>query len=89
MILHTFNNQRAFHVSRAFVQETDQILFLEDGVYCLLDKTLDMPDSNIYILQADMDARGLADRIGPEIHRVDYEGFVQLCCDADSVSNWF
>jgi len=89
MILHTFNSLSAFQVSGAFVLENDQVLFLEDGIYCLLGGVLNLANNNIHVLQADMEARGLSDRIDPEIHRVNYEAFVQLCCDADSISNWF
>ncbi len=89
MILHTFNSPGSFQVSGAFVLENDQVLFLEDGIYCLLGGVLNLANNNIHVLQADMEARGLSDRIDPEIHRANYEAFVQLCCDADSISNWF
>ena len=89
MILHTFNSPRALQVSGAFVQENDQVLFLEDGVYCLLGRTLNLASNHLHVLRPDMDARGLSDRVDPEIHRANYETFVQLCCDADSISNWF
>ncbi|MBQ76358.1 MAG: sulfurtransferase complex subunit TusB [Gammaproteobacteria bacterium] len=89
MVLHTFNSIRALGVSGSLVQEQDHVLFIEDGVYCLLDGSLKLASSNIHVLQPDADTRGLSGRISPEIQRADYKDFVQLCCDADSVCNWF
>jgi len=89
MILHTFNSIKALQVCSLFVQEDDQVLFIEDGVYCLLNENVPVNSSNLHALEADINSRGLAERIDSRINRISYETFVQLCCEADSVSNWF
>ena len=92
-MLHTINKSpfgsNSFETSTRFFQPGDPVLFIEDGVYCLLDGSLKLASSNIHVLQPDADTRGLSGRISPEIQRADYKDFVQLCCDADSVCNWF
>ena len=88
MILHTFNKVPALATGGPFIQADDHVLFIEDGVYALLADNLDLPTSNIYVLEADISARGLASRVNESVKLVNYQGFVQLCCDADSVSNW-
>ena len=89
MILHTFNSTQAFAVSGVLVQEQDHVLFMEDGVYCLLDGSMNLASNNIHMLRPDADARGLSGRISTEFLPADYGDFVQLCCDADSICNWF
>jgi len=72
------------------------ILLIEDAVYAALAGTRqesDMRDAlrryAIYVLQEDVDARGIDPRAMIEgIGTVDYGGFVDLAARNDSVQSW-
>lgn len=89
MMLHIFNKPQAFHTFAKFVQASDSVIFIENGVYCLLGDDIKLKTENIFVLEADVLARGLVGRIDDDIKRVTYEGFVDVCSDASSISSWF
>ena len=71
------------------------ILLIEDGVYAAqasgahaanLDTALDK--HSVYALQADVEARGMGDRLNPGVKLVDYDGFVSLTTEFDKVQSW-
>ena len=71
------------------------ILLIEDGVYAAqgsgvhadqLEAALDK--HAVYALQADVDARGMNDRLNPQVKLVDYDGFVNLTAEFDKVQSW-
>ncbi len=72
------------------------ILLIEDGVYALRPGTeaakrlqQAMETHRIYALQADMEARGLADdAIVDGVELVDYDGFVRLATEYDKTQSW-
>ena len=72
------------------------ILLIEDGVYAALDNTAKstlikshQTDLNFYVLFNDLDARGLSEMpIIDGVGKVDYDGFVVLVEDHDSVHSW-
>ena len=43
---------------------------------------------SVYALQADVDARGMSDRLNPQVKLVDYDGFVNLTTEFDKVQSW-
>ncbi len=89
MTLHTFNKPDALNTARAFIKEGDQLVFLENGVYCLTRQDLSLPTNEILALRADLLARGLTDRVGKSVQQIGYDEFVAACVDARSISNWF
>lgn len=89
MVLHTFNKAQALHSFGKFVQKSDSVIFIEDGVYCLLDVNLDLATENIFVVESDVLARGLNARIDETVSRIDYQEFVEICAEANSISNWF
>lgn len=95
MILHTVNKSpfasQCLAECLAACSPGDAILLLEDGVYGAV-KTL--PSSaprgfTCYALTADIDARGLANRIHPDIQLTDDRGFVLLTTQYDKVISWY
>ena len=74
--------------SAHFVSADDQVLLIEDGVYALLDAEFSLPTGNVCVLEADVITRGIASKVGADVKKVSYQDFVQMCCDAESVSNW-
>lgn len=89
MILHTFNKKQALYTFGQFVQKDDSVIFIEDGVYCLLNDNLGLDTKNIFAIDADVLARGLDARIDESVKRIDYQDFVEICSEANSISNWF
>ncbi|MBL95440.1 MAG: Protein TusB [Alphaproteobacteria bacterium MarineAlpha3_Bin5] len=72
------------------------ILLIEDGVYAALGNTAkstliknDQKNLGFYVLINDLDARGLSEApMIDSISRVDYDGFVDLVVDHDSIHSW-
>ena len=61
----------------------DDVLLLQDGVLAALKgnpfaEMLLASPATIYVLEDDLQARGLAEQISPNMHKVGYNGFVEL-----------
>ncbi len=76
-------------------QDGSAILLYEDGVYGVLKgssvaEKLQSAMSNItvYALEPDVKARGIADKVLDGIKLVDYDGFVDLTCEKETVNSW-
>ena len=94
MILHTLNK----HQDQALIQRClklagpeDQLLLIEEAVYLVLQANEErlstvMP---VYALEEDVAARGLQDKLCPNVKLVDYNGFVTLAATADKIQAWF
>lgn len=97
-MLHTINKSPYSHQCLAeclrVCDVDDVILLIEDGVYAALSSSewaeqLLAKTAAVYVLHGDVAARGVADRIAPDIKTVDYAGFVQLCCDQPNMLAWY
>lgn len=96
MILHTVNTSPfrtdCLRACLRFIGEGDAVVLLEDGVYGAslgVETGLDaLPDLPIYAITADVEARGLADRISDRVQLIDYNGFVELCTRYALIKNW-
>lgn len=71
--------------------EDDAILLIEDGVYAALAGTATSRTlaGIASALAADVEARGIQERLEAGIDRVDDHGFVDLCTRCDRVMSWF
>lgn len=98
MILHTVNKpapHQALELCLRFVAEDDIVVLLEDGVYNavaassagirLHDATL----NRIVALETDIIARGLQGKQAATVELINYQAFVELCCQCDKVQSWF
>lgn len=94
-VLHTISKSSALSQAStkvAAVAKTDAVILLEDAVYlaCRTKQLDHFPTSSkLFALRADIQARGLAERLDQRVELVDYEGFVDLCCDYDKIVSWF
>lgn len=77
------------------VAQSGDILLIEDAVYAAASGNVfegkvreAMSRFNIYVLQPDLDARGLADRIIEGVSPVDYGGFVDLTTTNKNCQSW-
>lgn len=71
------------------------ILLIEDGVYAAtrgnaFEARLKgaMGKFKVYALQADLEARGIADRVTEGVTMVDYGGFVDLVAEYKTTQSW-
>jgi tRNA 2-thiouridine synthesizing protein B len=71
------------------------ILLIEDGVYGVLKNSTAstiiqsaMASVNFCALEADVKARGIADKVMDGIKLIDYEGFVELTCENEKLQSW-
>ncbi len=77
------------------VAQSGEILLIEDAVYAATSGNAfegkireAMGRFRIYVLQPDLDARGLADRIIEGVLPVDYGGFVELTTTNKTCQSW-
>lgn len=98
MLLHTVNQSPQAGPALASclraARPGSHILLIEDGVYAgrqLSDSSTALTSSGciIHALRADVEARGLADRIATGIELVDYAGFVALAAECHAVQSWY
>ncbi len=71
------------------------VLLIEDGVYgatrgCSVETKVQgaMANIKVYALGADLQARGIADRILDGVTVVDYSGFVDLVAEHSNLQSW-
>ena len=98
MILHTVNKparHQALELCLRFVAEDDIVVLLEDGVYNAVAASTagirlqHAMLNRIVALQPDIIARGLEDKQAATVELIDYQAFVELCCQCDKVQSWF
>ncbi|MEH6649815.1 MAG: sulfurtransferase complex subunit TusB [Motiliproteus sp.] len=98
MVLHTVNsspkNSHCLADCLRVITPPALLLLIEDGVYGATDANKALWQSlpkevECYVLQADIDARGLAQLITPHFSPVDDSGFVELTIRATKVQSWY
>jgi tRNA 2-thiouridine synthesizing protein B len=77
------------------VAQPGDILLIEDAVYAATSGTVfeskireAMGRFKVYVLQPDLEARGLADRLVAGVTPVDYGGFVELTTTNKNCQSW-
>lgn len=77
------------------VAQSGEILLIEDAVYAATNGNAfegkireAMGRLKVYVLQPDLEARGLADRIIAGVSPVDYGGFVDLAVNNKNCQSW-
>ena len=75
-------------------RDGDSVLLIEDAVYAATEAlaarcglAAALPRLKLFVLQPDLEARGIAARRMPAIEPVDYGGFVELAA-AHSTQSW-
>jgi len=98
-MLHTVNKspfeRNTFDTCLAHVKKGSAILLIEDGVYAAMKGTAPakkleqmMKTIPVYVLQPDVEARGMQSRVLDGIKMVDYGGFVDLAAEYPTVQSW-
>ena len=100
-MLHTVNKSpfacRSLEVCLGLAAAGSDVLLIEDGVYGAIDGTavaLDivraMDSCQVYVLEPDLKARGIApDILIHGVERVGYDGFVKLASKNTKVQSWY
>lgn len=95
MILHTVNKSPLSHSCLqeclASCSAGDAVLLIEDGVYAVrtLDR-LSLPAAvKWFVLQADLDTRGLAGDLDARVTAISDQGFVTLATEYTKVVSWY
>lgn len=99
--LHTVNKSPFTHNTLAsciaICTQADGILLLEDGVFGAIanapcaSKLTDLirQGTKVYALEDDVKARGLKEKLLPEILLTNYTSFVQLSIEHRCVQSWY
>jgi len=97
-LLHTVNKSpfesNSFDICLGYAKEGSTVLLIEDGVYAATtgtsaaEKIKNASGVTFAVLGPDLQARGLAGKLADGIKVVDYEGFVNLAAEADTVQSW-
>jgi len=99
MILHTINKspfeKPTLESCLKHCKPGSSILLIEDGIYAALKNTKyshlvtdALSEHRFYVLEPDLNARGVQDQLIDGIGKVSYEGFVDLTVEHDTVSAW-
>lgn len=102
MILHTVNkspfSNHCLSDCLDVCAPEDSVLLIEDGVYAVMSavmsaamKTATATSSatTFYALRADLEARGLLQKVSERITVIDDSGFVELATRHDQVVAWY
>jgi tRNA 2-thiouridine synthesizing protein B len=100
-ILHTVNKS-PFHDSTmssclAICSNQDSVIFIEDGVLGAINSSplasnievLASSGTRFYALHYDVFARGIAEKLLPNIKLVSYQDFVKLSVECKQIQSWF
>ena len=98
-MLHTVNKspfeRNPFDTCLAHVKKGSAILLIEDGVYAAMKGTAPakkleqmMKTIPVFVLQPDVEARGMQSRVLDGVKMVDYGGFVDLAAEYPTVQSW-
>ncbi len=76
------------------VGQGGDVLLIEDAVYAAVAGAAEkqvraaMKQFKFHVLQPDLEARGIADRVIEGINKVDYSGFVELAAKCKNCQSW-
>lgn len=98
-MLHTVNKspfeRGALDSCLKHARKGDAVLLIEDGVYGAMKGTAFTPkiaavlkEVAVYVLQPDLEARGIQGRVLEGVKPVDYGGFVDLAVAHNPVQSW-
>jgi len=98
-MLHTVNKspteRNAFDSCLAHAKKGSAILLIEDGIYAALKGTPaakklqeTMKTVPVYVLEPDVEARGMKGRVIEGVKLVDYGGFVDLVAEYPTTQAW-
>ena len=89
-MLHIIKTVSALEDAMPLCSAQDDILLIEDAVYAANSqhKASHLKNRSVFVLESDIHARGIANRISPSLTIVNYSGFVELTVKQDKSLTW-
>ncbi|MCW8329677.1 sulfurtransferase complex subunit TusB [Photobacterium sp. SDRW27] len=96
-MLHTISTSpfqtQALQRCLRYIGHNDEILLIQDAVSAGIEKNIwseaiKTSGVKIYLLEADLAARGLLDKVGKFAEVIDYKGFVSLTVKHETHMKW-
>ena len=90
-MLHIVKSITTLEEVRKVYADNDVLLLIQDAVYAVnpLHKTFPiLKNLNTFVLQSDLEARGIFNRVSPSVNIVDYDGFVTLTAECSTSLTW-
>lgn len=90
-MLHIVKSLTALNELVTLYSDGDQVLLIEDAVYASNTQHPIFPilkALEVFVLVADVQARGIQNRVSPSCHQIDYAGFVDLTAKQISSLTW-
>ncbi len=90
-MLHIVKNQQALTDAVSFISANDVVLLVEEAIYIANPQHMSFPSLKgvpVYVLSADVKARGLVNRMSPSVTVIDYKGFVDLTAEQPNSTTW-
>lgn len=90
-MLHIVKSVHALEEAIVLISATDKVLLVEQAVFVAnpQHKAFAMVKGlNVAVLDADVVARGMDNRISHSVVRVDYEGYVELTVEQPKSMTW-
>lgn len=76
--------------------DQDAVIFIENGVFNAigsspLEEAINLLGSSVkfFVLNEDLTARGLLNKILPAVQPIDYKGFVALSIEYSPIQSWY
>ncbi len=90
LLSQSINADKFCQLYKRLVNVEDRLLLIADAVLLPLDsKVLDqLPDCPIYVLQPDVQCRGLTDKLPSQVQLISDEAMVQLTLQHQQVTSW-
>lgn len=88
-IVNTANEDAIAHIL-SLVTHEDSLLLIGNGVYASIQQAvLTLAEKQaVYVMEDDLQSRGLQQRCANTFTRCDYARFVNLCCDHENSVSW-
>ncbi len=90
-MLHIIKTVSALEDAVVLYSEQDDILLVEDAVYAANPQHQafsQVKHNKVFVLESDIQARGMANRISPSVDLVSYSGFVELTAKHAQSLTW-
>ncbi len=87
-MLHLFNKNYPLDSYLKLIQAQDELILMENGVNLLLSPKLHTVVGKIYVLESDLKARGLQDKLLKSIKPIDFAEFVYLTTQHKQIYQW-
>lgn len=88
-MLHIINQSNNLDNCLKLISGGHAVLLIEDGVLAVLSNTAELSKiDEVYVLEEDLIARGIRDKVPANMRVIDYDGFVDLVMHYHPVQSW-